>query len=91
MTITATRPAWPGAAGKLAGVTADRVRAVTAGFTAQDWAQLEDEHLDMIGLRLFGGLEYLGVDMDDDPIAVFCHLYLAARASRLRITKGERQ
>ncbi len=78
-----TAPIWPGPAGKLRGVTLDRVAEVTAGFTADDWARVEGEHLDIIGLRLFNALEDFGVDMDDDPIAVFAWLYLAARRARL--------
>ncbi len=78
-----TAPIWPGPAGKLRGVTLATAAEVTAGFTTDDWARVEGEHLDIIGLRLFGELEDLGIDMDDDPIAVFAWLYLAARRARL--------
>lgn len=68
------------AAAKLAGIGMSTLDAVIAGFTAADWCQLETEHLDITGYDMFAGLEAMGLDMDDDPIGVFCRLYMAARA-----------
>lgn len=81
MTIVAA-PLWPGPAGRLRNVTLNTLPEVTASFTVADWARLEDEHLDIVGLRMFGELEEIGIDMDDDPVAVFCILYLGAREAR---------
>lgn len=66
---------------RLHGITPDHVSTVISTFTAADWCQLEAEHLDHIGLDVFTGMAALGVDLDEDPIAVFCRLYLAARAA----------
>ena len=70
---------------KLHGVTLDRLDEVTSEFTAADWAQLDDEHLDVTGLDVLRGVAHLGVDMDEDPIALYCRLYLQARDVRLGV------
>ena len=69
------------AARKLRGITPDQVDAVTADFNAADWCRLSEEHLNHIGMHMFPGLRDFGIDMDDDPIAVFCLLYLKARSA----------
>lgn len=66
---------------KLQDATADQIDKLTADFTAADWCDLMTRHLDVASLDLLVHLEQLGVDMDDDPVAVFCRLYLAARAA----------
>jgi hypothetical protein len=70
-------------AARLRGVTFDTLDERTATFTEDDWARLEDDNLDGISIDLHDHFEALGFDMDDEPTAVFCRLYLDARDVRL--------
>ncbi len=66
---------------KFRGVRASDLENTVAGFTEQDWDDLERGYLEPISHDLLEWADLLGFDTErDDSTAIFCRLYLLSIA-----------